>query len=301
MFLLTAYCLLLTDRGNIMKHFEWIWYAADKTRLYAQSWQPDGAAAGVVCLVHGLGEHSSRYAHVATALGQAGYVLLAFDRRGHGKSQGARGDAESYDIQMDDIKRMLDEAGERYPALPRFLYGHSMGGNLALNYALRRNPPIQGVIATGPWLRAAFDPPAWRVRAGRALHKVRPALPQPAGLDVTAVSRDPAVVRAYRDDPLNHDRISLRVYFSGYEAGLWALERAAEFPLPLLLMHGGADRLTSAAASREFAAKIKHGCTFKEWDGLFHEIHNEPEQQQVFAAMCDWLNAHPRSVRPAGG
>jgi acylglycerol lipase len=278
-----------------MKHFEWTWYTDDKTRLYAQSWQPDGTAVGVVCLVHGLGEHSSRYAHVAAALSEAGYITLAFDQRGHGKSQGARGDAATYDEQMDDIKRLLAEAGERYPRLPRFLYGHSMGGNLALNYALRRRTQLRGVIATGPWLRAAFDPPAWRVRAGRFLHKVRPALPQPSGIDVTAVSRDPAVVQAYRDNPLIHDKISLRMYFSGYDAGLWALERAAEFSLPLLLMHGGADRLTSAAASREFAAKIKDGCTYKEWDGLFHEIHNEPEQQQVFAYMIDWLNQHSTS------
>ncbi len=275
-----------------MKHFEWTWYTADKTRLYAQSWQPDGPVVGVVCLVHGLGDHSSRYAHVAAALAEAGYVTLAFDQRGHGASQGARGDAVSYDQQMDDIKRLLAEAGERYPALPRFLYGHSMGGNMVLNYALRRRPPIQGVIATGPWLRAAFDPPAWRVRAGRVLHKIRPALLQPSGLDVTAVSRDPAMVQAYRDNPLIHDKISLRVYFSCVAAGRWALEHAAEFALPLLLMHGGADRLTSAAASREFAAKITAGCTYKEWDGLFHEIHNEPEQQQVFAYMIDWLDAH---------
>jgi alpha-beta hydrolase superfamily lysophospholipase len=278
-----------------MKHLEWTWYTTDKTRLYAQSWQPDGAAVGVVCLVHGLGEHSSRYTHVATALSEAGYVTLAFDQRGHGKSQGARGDAATYDEQMDDIKRLLAEADERYPALPRFLYGHSMGGNLALNYALRRRPPLQGVIATAPWLRSAINQPAWRLRSGRLLHKVRPALSQASGLDVTAVSRDPAQVLAYRDNPLNHDKISLRMYFSVVEAGLWALERAAEFALPLLLMHGGADRLTSAAASREFAAKIKHGCTYKEWDELFHEIHNEPEQQQVFAYMIDWLRQHSTS------
>ena len=278
-----------------MKHFEWTWYTADKTRLYAQSWQPDGTAVGVVGLVHGLGDHSSRYAHVAAALAEAGYITMTFDQRGHGKSQGARGDAPTYDEQMDDIKRLLAEAGERYPALPRFLYGHSMGGNLALNYALRRRPALQGVIATGPWLRAAFDPPAWRVRAGRFLHKVRPALLQPSGIDVTAVSRDAAVVQAYRDNPLIHDKISLRMYFSCVNAGRWALERAAEFTLPLLLMHGGADRLTSAAASREFAATIKNGCTYKEWDGLFHEIHNEPEQQQVFAYMIDWLRQHTTS------
>src|SRR5260221_6617084 len=88
--------VLCIKRDSTMKHFEWTWYTADRTRLYAQSWQPDGAAVGVVCLVHGLGEHSSRYAHVAAALGAAGYVTLAFDQRGHGKSQGARGDVATY-------------------------------------------------------------------------------------------------------------------------------------------------------------------------------------------------------------
>jgi alpha-beta hydrolase superfamily lysophospholipase len=124
------------------------------------------------------------------------------------------------------------------------------------------------------------------------LFKIYPGLIQNSGLDVTAVSPDPAVVRANRDDPLNHDKISLRVYFGCYDAGLWALERAAEFPLPLLLMHAGADRLTSAVASAEFAPKVKGDCTFKEWDGLYHEIHNEPEQQEVFAVIVDWLRRH---------
>jgi acylglycerol lipase len=275
-----------------MNHFEWTWYAADGTRLYAQSWQPEGEVAGVMCLVHGLGEHSSRYAHVAAALGQAGYVTLTFDHRGHGKSQGPRGDAATYEVLMDDIKRLLAEAAERFPLRPRFLYGHSMGGNLVLNYALRRRPQLNGVIATGPWLHTAFDPPAWRVRVARVLYTIVPALSQPAGLDTTAVSRDAAVVRAYQDDPLNHDRISLRMYFSGAEAGLWALERAAEFPLPLLLMHGGADRLTSADASSQFATNIKSRCTFKLWDGLYHEIHNEPEQGDVFAFTTAWLKEH---------
>jgi acylglycerol lipase len=275
-----------------MNHFEWIWYAADGLRLYAQSWQPDGEVSGVVCLVHGLGEHSSRYGHLAAALGEAGYVTLAFDRRGHGKSQGPRGDALSYDAQMDDIKRLLDEADERFPGRPIFLYGHSMGGNLALNYALRRHSRLDGVIATGPWLRTAFAPPVWRVRIGRVLLRAFPALSQPVNLDVTAVSRDPSVVRAYQDDQLNHDKISLRVYFECVDAGLWALEHATEFSLPLLLMHGGADRLTSAEASREFAAKVKGDYTLKIWEALYHEIHNEPEQQEVFAFTKNWLNQH---------
>jgi alpha-beta hydrolase superfamily lysophospholipase len=275
-----------------MNHLESTWQAVDGTRLYGQSWQPEGELTGVICLVHGLGDHSGRYAHVAAALGQAGFTTLTFDHRGHGRSQGQRGHAATYNLLMDDVERLLEEAAERFPALPRFLYGHSMGGNLALNYALRRQPPLNGVIATSPWLRTAFAPPAWRVRLGQTMNKIFPALSQPAGLDVASISRDIAEVQAYQNDPLNHDKITVRMYFECYEAGLWALEHAAEFPLPLLLMHGSADRLTSAAASREFAAKIKRGCTFKQWDGLYHEIHNELDRQEVFAFMNGWLSEH---------
>jgi alpha-beta hydrolase superfamily lysophospholipase len=245
-----------------------------------------------ICLVHGLGEHSGRYAHLAAALTQAGYALLTFDHRGHGKSQGSRGHTPLYDTLMDDIGHLLDEAAQRFPKQPRFLYGQSMGGNLVLNYALRRRPPLAGVIATGPWLRTTFTPPGWKVALGRMMNNIAPALTQPSGLEVQAISRDSAVVRAYQTDSLIHDKISARLFTSCHAAGLWALEHAAEFPLPLLLMHGGADRITSADASREFAARAPSDCTLKIWDSFYHEIHNEPEQAEVFAFLIDWLRAH---------
>lgn len=277
-----------------MRHFEWSWQAADGTQIYAQGWEPQ-QATGVVCVVHGQGDHSGRYAHVAAALGEAGYATLTCDHRGHGKSQGPRGHTPSYEALLDEIDRLLEEAARRYPGRPRFLYGQSMGGNLALNYALRRRPPIAGVIATSPWLRLAFAPPAWKVVLGRALDRLAPSFTQASGLDITAIARDSEEVRAYAHDPLNHDQISPRLFNCCYAAGLWALDHAAEFPLPLLLMHGAADRITSAEASREFAAKAP-GCTFKRWDGCYHEVHNEPERQEMFAMTIDWLHAHIRDV-----
>jgi alpha-beta hydrolase superfamily lysophospholipase len=165
-----------------------------------------------------------------------------------------------------------------------------MGGNLVLNYALRRRPPIAGVVATSPWLRLAFAPPAWKVALGRAVDRIWPAFTQPSGLETRAISRDSAVVRAYEDDPLNHDRITARLFNRCYDAGLWALAHAAEFPLPLLLTHGSADRITSAEASREFAGRALK-CTFRLWDGCYHEIHNEPEREEFFAFVREWLRA----------
>ncbi len=264
----------------------------DGLNLFVQEWAPDSKPRAVVCLVHGHGEHIGRYAHVAEALTSAGFALHGFDLRGHGKSEGARGHASSYDALLDDIERFLQQAAESQPRLPRFLYGHSMGGNLVINYALRRKPSLAGVIATGPWLRLAFEPPTIKVALGRMMNRVFPAFTQASGLETAALSRDAEVVRAYENDPLVHDKISARLFVTMYESGLWALEHAAEFPLPLLLMHGSADRLTSAQASEEFARKAGDRVTLRIWEGWYHEIHNEPEKEKVFHLMIDWLSGH---------
>ena len=264
-----------------MEHVEFKWKTTDGLQLFAQGWQPEGESRAVVCLVHGLGEHTGRYGHVAAALNHAGYALLGFDLRGHGQSEGQRGHTPTFDHMLDDITHLLEEASQRFPDVPRFLYGHSLGGCLVLNYALRRRPDIAGVIATDPLLRTAFAPPAWKTTLGRLLQGLWPTLSMSNGLDIAGLSRDAAVVRAYADDPLVHDRVSARLGMDMLDAGEWALGHASEFPLPLLLMHGGADPITSAEASRQFAAGVTGDCTLKIWDGLYHEIHNEPEQSQV--------------------
>lgn len=281
-----------------MQHVEFGWKADDDVQLYARAWQPETAPKAVACLVHGLGEHSGRYGHLAAFLTQAGYALLAFDLRGHGKSGGQRGHAPSYEVIMHDIARFLDLAAERYPQCPRFLYGHSLGGNLVLNYALRHRPQLHvlhgmalhGVVATGPELRVAFEPPAWKTTLGKLLYALWPTFSMSNGLDARGLSHDPEAVRAYQGDPLVHDQVTARLALDFLSAGTWALEHAVEFPLPLLLMHGGADPICSVQASREFAAAAGSRCTLKIWDGLYHEIHNEPEQTQVFAYLLDWLN-----------
>jgi acylglycerol lipase len=273
-----------------MQHFEFGWKTGDGLQLYAQGWQPETELKGVACLVHGLGEHSGRYAHLAAFLNQADYALLAFDLRGHGKSEGPRGHAPSYEILMEDVSHLLEEAAKRYPDRPRFLYGHSLG-SAAINYALHRHPQLAGVIVTGPAFRPAFEPPAWKLTLGKIMYNLWPTLSMSNELDRQALSRDPEVVHAYNNDPLVHDRVTARFAMDFLQAGLWALEHAAEFTLPLLLMHGSADRITSVQASREFAAKAGDRCTLKIWDGFYHEIHNEPEKEQVFAYLLEWLKS----------
>src|SRR5665648_303728 len=203
-----------------MKHTEFKLKTFDGLSLFGQNWQPENHPKAVICLVHGMGEHSGRYVHIADRLTKAGYAIFAFDLRGHGKSSGPRSHTPSYEALMKDI----------------------------------------------------------------------PSFSQISVLDTKFLSHDSHVVRSYENDPLVHDRISARMFISVYQAGQWALEHASEFSLPLLLMQGGDDKLSSVEASREFTDKITKNCTLKIWDGLYHEIHNEPEKEEVFKFLIDWLD-----------
>lgn len=275
-----------------MNHAEFSWRNAGGLRIFAQSWLPDIEPLAIICLVHGQGEHSSRYGHVAAALNQAGYGVLTFDHQGHGQSEGARGDMPSYQALLDDIEHLRREAEARFPQTLQFLYGHSMGGNLVLNYVLRRRPQLAGVVVTSPWLRFSFTPPRFQYGLMQLLNRIWPSFTLNSNLDAGVISRDSAVVAAYQNDAYNHARISARQLVQVGQAGEWALAHAAEFPLPLLLMHGSADRLTSPQASRQFADQVTTDCTFKLWNDLYHETHNEPEQQQVIAFIIGWLQQH---------
>jgi alpha-beta hydrolase superfamily lysophospholipase len=276
-------------------HIEFNWQTADNLSIFAQIYQPVGRPRGVVCLVHGLGEHSSRYAHVAEAMVSADFALAALDLRGHGRSEGQRGHTPNLDVLLDDIDHLLAEAATRYPYAPRFLYGHSMGGNLVLNHVLRRRPSLAGVIATSPWLRLAKEPPAMRISIARLLNRFVPNLSQSNGLNPDHISSDPAEVQAYIQDSLNHNQITISLGLTVYDSGLWALQHAAEFPLPLLLVHGSEDQITSPQATQEFTGQAP-SATYKSWSGLYHETHNERSKGEVISLLVDWLQSHTQPV-----
>ncbi len=275
-----------------MKEFETGWKSQDGLDLYVRGWQPDADEKAVVALVHGLGEHVGRYAHMGDYYCKAGYALMGLDLRGHGKSGGARGVTPSMDALLDDITRLLEETRQRFPGKPVFLYGHSLGGNLSLGYALKRRPALNGMVVSGPWLRLAFEPAAWKLALAKSLVSVMPSFAMANGLERPALSRDLQVVEKYSKDPLVHDRISARLFVDTTEQGEYCLAHASEFPLQLLLIQGGADRLESVPATREFARDMGEACTLKIWEGFYHEIHNEPEKEQVFDFTLRWLDAH---------
>ncbi len=273
----------------MMKHFEFSWLARDELSIYAQGWEPETTPKAIVCLVHGLGEHSGRYSHVAEHLTGAGFVVLTFDLPGHGQSGGTRGHIPSNDLILDQVEHLLIEAKRRYPDLPRFLYGHSLGGIIVLHYTLKRQPDLAGVIATSSGLRTSLEAQTLKVSAAKILASIMPAYCLPTGLKAEDISHDSEVVQKYLNDPLVHDQASFAMAKNTFSAIQWTFEHADEFKPPLLLMHGSEDRIAFARGSEEFAKLVNCDCTLKIWDGLYHETHNEPEKEQVLDYATSWL------------
>ncbi|HSQ18076.1 MAG TPA: lysophospholipase [Anaerolineales bacterium] len=273
-----------------MKHTELGWKALDGLNIFAQTWEPDSPPKAVICLVHGLGEHSGRYAHVAETLNRGGYAVIASDLRGHGKTEGKRGHSPSFNAFMDDIAILMGEYAQRYAGLPCFLWGHSLGGVLVVNYVLRRKPKLTGVVITSPGLKTSISDQKMKIQFAKIAGKFMPEMSMPTGLDAKLISRDPAVVERYVNDPLVHGTATLAMAKYTIEAIPWAYAHASEWDLPVLIMHGDADAIAFVSGSEEFASKIAQDCTLKIWPGLWHETHNEPEKEQVLAYALGWLD-----------
>ena len=260
--------------------------------VFWQSWVP-AEPKGLVVIAHGLAEHSGRYAHVADRLNDAGYAVHALDHRGHGKTDGTPGNVERIAYVRGDLDSLLTRARGEHPGLPVFLVGHSFGGLAVLEYVVSRGQSgLTGLVLSG----ALVDPDAGTA-IQRRLAGVLSAMAPNLGvvpLDPTTVSRDPAEVKKYVEDPLNyHGKVRAR---SGAEI-IAAVSRVVSglptITLPVLVMHGEQDRLVTPGAATLIAERI--GSTDKTltlYDGLYHEIFNEPERDAVLGDVVTWLDKH---------
>jgi alpha-beta hydrolase superfamily lysophospholipase len=267
--------------------------ARGTSRLYQQTWEPDTQARAVVLLIHGLGEHSGRYAHVAAHLTQRGFAVYALDHYGHGKSDGHAGFVERFGVYLDGVDALLEKAGAEHPSLPVLLLGHSMGGLIAATWLLENQDAARACVLSGPALKTDQAPAALLLALNRLLSALVPTLPM-IQLDASGVSRDPAVVDAYVNDPLVfHGKLSARLIAELSATMDDTLSRAAEIHIPVFFMHGEEDLLTSPSGSQEMFANVGSADkTLKLYPGLYHEIFNEPEQDAVLADMSTWLETH---------
>ena len=270
-----------------MKHSEEMHKAADGAEVYRQQWLPDDEPRAVVCLVHGLGEHSSRYGHLAQRFADQGFAVFSMDLRGHGKSSGTRGDLRITQA-VEDVDELLHQATAAFPGVPVFIYGHSLGGLITMTYTVQRRPAITGQIASAPALDSELREQRLKFALANLLGGIAPGIILPTGLDADGVSRDPEVVAAYKADPLVHDKGSTGLAKQTF-AAMDALMDQTSFPVPLLIIHGTSDRLTVPAASKTFVENVTGDVTLIEYDGMYHEPHNEPEQQEVFEDVLAWM------------
>lgn len=274
-----------------MKHETFNWNQ-DQTEFFGQYWKVDNAK-GNIALVHGMGEHSGRYADfVVPNLNAAGYSVIAFDHFGHGKTLGKRGHCPSYEAVLDSVDNLLKKSNEFLGAdLPVFLYGHSMGGNVVANHIIQRKSAVKGAIISSPMLKLAFDPPAWKLIAGKFMRNIYPAFQEATGLDASAISRDTKAVEKYKNDPLVHDKVTVNFSLPFFEAGDYAIENAAKITIPTVVIHGTADAITDHKGSESFVKNSKGKASLKLYDGGYHELHNEPNKKEVLSDLISWLNS----------
>lgn len=254
-------------------------------------WAAPAPRAAIV-IVHGLGEHAGRYAALASALVEAGCTVAAVDLPGHGGSDGPRGDLDWRRVRDEVVPALLAEVSARTAsagAVPRVLFGHSMGGVMALDHALAHPAGLAGLVLSSPGLRIP-TPPAWKVAAARVTAAIMPAAGFPNGLDPAGISRDPEVVGLYRRDPLVHDRISPRTFFAFTAAAARGRDGASRLRIPTLVVHGMADRLVDPAGSVAFAAAAaSERVRFVPFEHGAHELFNDVDRDAAIATLTGWL------------
>jgi alpha-beta hydrolase superfamily lysophospholipase len=280
--------LLRKESG--VSHSDYHWESIDGKKLYAQTWSPLADPRGVINLIHGLGEHSSRYKNWAEKLVGERIIVRSFDMRGHGRSEGKKGHSKRYSKLLQDIDAFINQSMAEYPDLPQFLYGHSLGANLVLNYATKNIVNLKGVIVTSPWLKLTNPPSRILLLIADSLSNLFPALLTNNTIKPEDLSRNLKVVHDYRTDNLVHDRISLRLFKQVYYAGLSVSKNIYKINLPLLVMHGTQDNVTSCKATREFVRNASNRTTFIEWEGGYHELHHDLDSEKVFESLATWLN-----------
>lgn len=271
----------------------------DGLELYFQGWLPESEPVGVMLFVHGLAEHSGRYGNPVNYFVPRGWACYAGDLRGHGHSPGRKVHVRSFDDYALDVASFEESLRELHPKLRRILVGHSMGGLVAIRYVLSHPEGFDAAIVSSPGLgtHPSAEPP-WILKAiAGVISRLAPRTLFASQLDTDAISHDPEVVRAYREDPLVSRKVSARWYTSILAAQADAHARAASLRLPMLVMQSGADRLVDPEATRRWAAAAPQELVeLVVWEGFYHEMMNEPEKERVFAKMEEWLQVHGRRM-----
>jgi acylglycerol lipase len=261
-------------------------------RIVYDVWTPDATPRGVVILSHGFGEHARRYDHVAQRFGRDGLLTYALDHRGHGRSGGKRVLVKDISEFTGDFDTLVGIATHEHPGVPRIVLGHSMGGGIVFAYGVEHPDNYDLMVLSGPAVAAQTAVSPLLARLAKTIGAIAPGLPLQQ-LDAGAVSRDPAVVDAYNTDPLvYHGKVPGGIARVLMVVGETMPQRAASLAAPLLVVHGSQDHLIPVEGSHQLVAAVgSSDVELKVYPGLYHEVFNEPEQDQVLDDVVSWINA----------
>ena len=277
-------------------YFESSFSASDKIKHYMQGWKPDDNPKAIICLIHGIGEHTGRYDQWAERFSEEGYIFVGFDLRGHGKSEGKRGHFNSIGKLFSDMNIFIKKIKIMFPGIPLILYGHSMGGNIALNYLMNYQGVFKAAIISSPWLRLTSNPSSAAIFMAKVVKSIFPSLLQNTGLNVSNISKDKDEVKRYAENKYIHNKISVSAFVEMSNSADWIMSNPLLLKTPIIMIHGEEDKITSHLATMEFANKSKSFSRIKIFKGLFHETHHEPEQDDVFNYLINELQSIQLSV-----
>ncbi len=276
-----------------MNHSEGSFKGVRNANIYYQAWLPEGDAKAALLIVHGLGEHSGRYLNVVNHFVPLGYAVYGLDHLGHGKSDGAREVVERFEDYTNTLTIYYDMVKGWQPDQPIFLLGHSMGGLIATTYLLDHQAKFKGAVISAPAVKVSDSISQATITLGKVLSVLTPKAGV-LGLDANGVSRDPEVVAAYVNDPLVfHGKTPARLAAEMLKTMQRVSAEAGKIMLPLMLVQGGEDKLVDPAGAQllydQVSSKDK---TLKVYQGLYHEVFNEPERDRVLKDVETWLAAH---------
>jgi alpha-beta hydrolase superfamily lysophospholipase len=273
-----------------MIHREYEWKGIDGTRLYGQSWFPENSARAVVNYVHGFKDYGGRFERWAHRLVENQYGVIAIDLRGHGHSDGRRGYAPRYKYLIKDVSVLRKKAEELFPDLKHILYGHSLGGNLVANYLMTESQQPDAAVIASPWFTLAISPSWLKILMAHTLKVIMPKMLVSSDLEAEYLSHDPEVVEKYQADPLVHHTILPKLFLEIELYGIKASTSIYKINVPVLVMHGTDDHITSFRQTSQFVQNAGKRTTFREWPGGYHELHNETFEKEVFGYFLSWLN-----------
>lgn len=268
--------------------------ANDGTAINAKLVLPPGEPKGAVMICHGFGEHMAMYQEAAEVFVSAGYAAVPFDQRGHGEacSKKTYGVIPGYDSFLDDLDAVKKGVLHAYPGIPLFLYGHSMGGNIAVNYLLERGQQdITAAILETPWLRLTNPIPRPVVHLARGLGKISRRLAIINKLEINDISRDEERRASFQNDRLYHNRISLRMFAGITDAGERAIQNADKLTIPVLLACAEMDKIVSPDAVREFGKRANSNVVLKPYPQAYHALHNDLVRDVFYRDVLAFLDS----------